>query len=118
MKKTFIILKKYIEKKESKQKESKQKFPKEAKMKCGKGEIKREGYYTKSHAFYSKSEKEMNVKEHLVAPECISSVLDRSTKGSKLFSLMEKDVLKQFGYKDIDILSKSSRQKVLKKLFK
>lgn len=114
-KKTSKILKKYIEKKKSKQKQSRQKFPKESKMKCGKGEIKREGYYTKSHTSHSKSGKEINVKGHWVAPGCISSVLGRSTKGPKLITLMEKDVLKPFGYKDVNSMSKSSRQKALKK---
>ena len=114
-KKTSKILKKYIEKKESKQKQSRQKFPKEAKMKCGKGEIKREGYYTKSHTSHSKSGKEINVKGHWVAPGCIPSVMGRSTKGPKLITLMEKDVLKPFGYKDIDTMSRTSRQKALKK---
>jgi hypothetical protein len=114
-KKTSKILKKYIEKKESKQKQSRQKFPKEAKMKCKSGEIKREGYYTKSHALHTKSGEEINVKGHWVAPGCIPSVLGRSTKGPKLITLMEKDVLKPFGYKNVDTMSKSSRQKALKK---
>lgn len=114
-KKTSKILKKYTEKKESKQKQSRLKFPKEAKMKCKSGEIKREGYYTKSHTSHSKSGKKINLKGHWVAPGCISSVMGRSTKGPKLITLMEKDVLKPFGYKDIDTMSKSSRQKALKK---
>lgn len=114
-KKTSKILKKYIEKKESKQKQSRQKFPKEAKIKCIQGEIKREGYYKKSHTSHSKSGKKINVKGHWVAPGCILSVMGRSTKGPKLITLMEKDVLKSFGYTKVENITKSSRQKALKK---
>ena len=114
-KKTSKELKKYIEKKESKQKQARQKFPKEASSKCGPDQIKREGYYTKSHLSHSKTGEEINVKGHWVAPGCINSVLGRSTKGSKLITLMEKDVLKPFGYKNIDSMTKTDRQKALKK---
>lgn len=114
-KKTSKELKKYIEKKESKQKQSRQKFPKEASSKCGPGQIKREGYYTKSHSSHTKSGKEINVKGHWVAPGCINSVLGRSTKGAKLITLMEKDVLKPFGYENIHTMTKAQRQKALKK---
>lgn len=114
-KKISNILKKYIEKKESKQKQARQKFPKEANIKCKLGEIKREGYYTKSHASHSKSGKEINIKGYWVAPGCIKSVLGRSTKGTKLITIMDKDVLKHFGYTKVETMSKSSRQKALKK---
>jgi regulatory protein SIR4/RNA polymerase II-associated factor 1 len=114
-KKTSKELKKYIEKKESKQKQARQKFPKEASSKCDHGQIKREGYYTKSHLSRTKTGKEINVKGHWVAPGCINSVLGRSTKGSKLITLIEKDVLKKFGYKNIESMTKTDRQKALKK---
>lgn len=114
-KKTSKELKKYIEKKESKQKQARQKFSKEASEKCKSGQIKREGYYTKAHKSHSKLGEEINVKGHWVAPRCISSVMGRNTKGDKLITLMEKDVLKSFGYKNIDSMNKSDRQKALKK---
>ena len=117
-KKTSKELKKYIEKKESKQKQARQKFPKEALEKCGVGQIKREGYYTKAHKSHTKSGEEINVKGHWVAPGCISSVMGRSTKGPKLITLMEKDVLKPFGYKNVESMNKSDRQKALKKAIK
>ena len=114
-KKTSKELKKYIEKKESKQKQARQKFPKEATEKCGVGQIKREGYYTKAHKSHTISGEEINVKGHWVAPGCISSVMGRSTKGPKLITLMEKDVLKPFEYKNVVSMNKSDRQKALKK---
>jgi hypothetical protein len=117
-KKTSKELKKYIEKKESKQKQAKQKFPKEATSKCGPGQIKREGYYTKAHMSHTKSGKEIDVKGHWVAPGCIDSVLGRNTKGVKLITLMEKDVLKPFGYEKVDLMTKLERQKALKKAIK
>ncbi len=58
-------MKKYIIKKESKQKQARQKFPKESKMECKSGEIKREGYYINSHPSHTKSNKKINVKGHL-----------------------------------------------------
>ncbi len=50
-----------------------------------------------------------------VAPWCIPSVMGRSTKGPKLITLMEKDVLKPFGYENVLSMDKLSRQKALKK---
>jgi hypothetical protein len=114
-KKTSIELKKYIEKKESKQKQSRQKFPNEAKQKCGPGQIMREGYYIKTHPSHTKSGKVTSVKSHWVSPGCIESPLGRSTKGPKLITLMEKDVLKPFGYENVESISKSSRHTALKK---
>lgn len=114
-KKTSKVLAKYIQKKESKQKQARQKFPKEASSKCKPGQIKREGYYTKAHKSHTKSGEEIKVKGHWVAPGCIDSVMGRSTKGPKLITLMEKDVLKPFGYSNVDSMTKQQRQKALKK---
>jgi hypothetical protein len=41
--------------------------------------------------------------------------MGRSTKGPKLITLMEKDVLKPFGYENVLSMDKLSRQKALKK---
>ena len=114
-KKTSIELKKYIEKKESKQKLARQKFPEEASKTCKSGQIKREGYYTKSHSSHTKTGKKINVKGYWVAPGCIESQLKRSSKGKKLITIMEKDVLKPFGYTKIESLSVLERKKALKK---
>lgn len=114
-KKTTVELKKYIEKKESKQKQARQKFPKEAKQECKPGQIMREGYYIKTHPTHTKSGKITSVKSHWVAPGCVESPLGRSTKGSKLITLMEKDVLKPFGYEKVESMTKSARQSALKK---
>ena len=114
-KKTSKELSKYFKKKESKQKMAREKFPHEASIKCKKGQIKREGYEIKAHKSHTKNGTEINVKGHWVAPNCIQSVMGRSTKGEKLITLMEKDVLKPFGYSNIESLSVEQRQKALKK---
>jgi len=75
----------------------------------------REGYYISTHSSHTKSGKTTSVKSHWVAPGCIESPLGRSTKGAKLITLMEKDVLKPFGYNSIESMSKSARQTALKK---
>jgi len=117
-KKTSIELKKYIEKKESKQKQSREMFPSESKQKCKQGQIMREGYYKKPHSSHSKTGKKISIKSNWVAPGCIQSPLGRSTKGPKLITLMEKDVLKPFGYHNVELLSKSARKEALKKAIK
>lgn len=114
-KKTSIILKKFIEKKESKQKQSRQKFPKQANQNYGSGEIMREGYHIKAHDSHSKSGEKINIKGYWVASGCIQSPLGRSTKGNKVIVLMEKNVLKLFGYENIVSISKLKRQIALKK---
>lgn len=114
-KKTSVLLKKYIEKKESKQKQAREKFPTQANIKCPKGQIKREGYFIKAHPSHTKSGKKINTKSHWVAPNCIESQLGRSTKGPKLITLMEKDVLKPFGYENVESMSRTARHLALKK---
>ena len=117
-KKTSIKLKKYIEKKESKQKQARQKFPEEAKQKCKPGQIMREGYHIKSHSTHTKTGKKITVQGHWVAPGCITSPMGRSTKGVKSIILMEKDVLKPFGYTKVESMSKTARREALKKAIK
>ena len=117
-KKTSVELKKYIEKKESKQKQARQKFPEQARQKCKPGQIMREGYHIKSHQGHSKSCKKISVSGHWVAPGCIQSPMGRSTKGPKLITLMEKDVLKPFGYTKIETMGKTARREALKKAIK
>lgn len=72
----------------------------------------REGYKTKS------SSKKSSKKSHWVKPECIKSQTGKSDKGEKLIVLMEKDVLKKYGYDNIKLLSKTARQIALKKAIK
>ena len=117
-KKTSIQLKKYIEKKENIQKQARQKFPEESSKICSKGEIMREGYYIKEHSTHTKYGKKIQVKKHWVAPGCINSPLGRSTKGSKIITIMEKDVLKPFGYENIEKMSVNDRHSALKKAIK
>lgn len=115
---TKINIKKYIEKKEDMQKKARQKFPLESKEHCKSGQIMREGYYIKSRKGHTKSGKEINVKEHWVSPGCINSPLGRNTKGEKIITIMEKDILKPFGYENIKNITTSERQKALKKAIK
>lgn len=117
-KKTSIELKKYIQKKESKQKQSRQKFPNEANQECKPGQILREGYYVHTHKSHSKLGKDTNVKSFWVKPGCVDSQLNRNTKGEKKIVLMEKDVLKSYGYTNIEAMSKISRHSALRKAIK
>ena len=117
-KKTSLELKKYIEKKKSKQKQARNLFPIDANQKCKSGQILREGYYVESHSSHSKSGKKKMIKSHWVAPGCINSQLNRSTKGPKLITIMNKDILKPFGYENLENLTKSKRHSALKKALK
>ena len=117
-KKTSDKLKKYIEKKESMHKKARKIFSKEGSKKCSKGYIMREGYKVGSHKSHSKSGKITNVKSHWVSPNCIKSQLNKSSKGQKTIVLMEKDILKPFGYSQIESMTKSERRNALKKAIK
>jgi hypothetical protein len=105
----------YVAEKEELQKQARQMFPEEAAKKCPRGYIKREGYKKESYKSHSKSGKNINVKESWTAPACIKSPLGRSVKGEKLIVLMEKDVLKKYGYDDIVHLTKNERHRALRK---
>ena len=108
----------YIAEKETLQKQAREMFPKEAAEKCPKGYIKREGYKKANFKSHSKSGKEINIAESWTAPACIPSVLGRSVKGKKVIVLIEKDVLKKYGYDNIMSLSKTQRHSALKKAIK
>ena len=92
-------------------KEANKKFPKAASKKCKKGYIKREGYKVKKDS--KKDSKK--IKEYWVEPKCIKSQVNRSTKGNKDIVIIEKDVLKKFGYSDIKDKNITDRKKSLKK---
>lgn len=116
-KKTSVELKKYLKKKDAMHQRARQKFPKESLSRCKSGEIMREGYFVKSHSSRtnSKTGKTTNVKGHWVAPKCIKSQLNRSSKGPRNIVLMEKDILKPFGYENIESMSNVTRHGALKK---
>jgi len=117
-KKTSDELKKYIKKKEQMHKLARHKFPNEASKSCKSDQIKRDGYYIKAHKGHSKLGEKISIKGHWVSPGCINSPLKRSSKGSKLITLMEKDVLKPFGYSKVENISVTDRRSALKKAIK
>jgi hypothetical protein len=83
--------------------------------KCSRGQIKRVGYSKKSYKSHSKNGKIINVKGYNVAPNCINSITGKSKKGTKLITIMDKDVLGKFGYHNIKNLNQSERHSALKK---
>ena len=103
------ILKDFLKEKEKIHNLARKKFSKESSKKCSKGYIMREGYKVKSHKSHSKNNKEINIKEYWVKPECIKSVLNRSTKGEKLITIIEKNILGKYGYHNIKELSERKR---------
>ena len=62
-----------------------------------------------------KSEKK---KEYWVKPSCIKSRTGKSSKGKKLITILKKDILGQFGYKDIKNLTIKQRHIALTKAIK
>ena len=107
--KTSIKVKQYLNEREKIYKKASKKFPEESKEKCKKGYIKREGYKVE------KKSNDENNKEYQVAPKCIKSQVNRSTKGEKEIVILEKDVLKKFGYSDLKNKTFLERKKALKK---
>ena len=71
-------------------------------------------------AHYAKVDqgKVINVKGYDVAPGCIKSVTGKSSKGKRLITIMDKDVLGQFGYRDVKSTSQSVRHDALRKALK
>jgi len=116
--KTSDIIKDYLKEKEKDYKLARKKFSKEYLKKCSKNNIMREGYKVKSHKSHSKNGKEKIIKEHWVKPECIKSQSNRSTKGEKLITIIEKDVLGKYGYNNIRELSQLKRYISLHKAIK
>ena len=83
--------------------------------KCSNGQIKRDGYSKKSYKSHSKYGKIINIKGYIVPPSCINSVTGKSKKGTKLITIMDKDVLGKFGYHNIKNLNQSERHNALRK---
>ena len=90
-------------------KKAREKFPKQASKKCSKGYIMREGYKRESHKSHKSHKSHSNTnktskktsKDIWIAPGCIISQTGKSKKGTKLITIMDKDVLAKYGYKNI-----------------
>ena len=117
-KKTSIKLKKYLQKKAKMHREAMKRFSKEVPKKCSKGEILREGYKKNSYKSHSKTGKNISVSGSWTKPACIKSVTGKSKKGSKLITIMNKDVLGKYGYSNIKSLSKTERHSALRDALK
>lgn len=114
--KTSIKVKKMMKEKSKMHKEAEKKFGKPSK--CGKDEIIRDGYKVKAHDRVLKDGTKIHIKSHWVAPVCVESQVQRSSKGKKIIPIMEKDILKPFGYVNIKNKSKTERENSLKKAIK
>jgi len=117
-KKTSIKLKKYLQKKAKMHREAMKRFSKEVPKKCSKGEILREGYKKNSYKSHSKTGRNIKVSGSWTKPACIKSVTGKSKKGSKLITIMDKDVLGKYGYSNVKSLSKTERHSVLRDALK
>jgi hypothetical protein len=117
-KKTSLILKKYLQKKAKMHREARKRFSKEVPKKCSKGEILKEGYKKNSYKSHSKTGKNIKVSGSWTKPVCIKSVTGKSKKGSKLITIMDKDVLGKYGYSNVKSLSKTERHSVLRDALK
>ena len=117
-KKTSLILKKYLQKKAKMHREARKRFSKEVPKKCSKGEILKEGYKKNSYKSHSKTGKNIKVSGSWTKPACIKSVTGKSKKGSKLITIMDKDVLGKYGYSNVKSLSKTERHSVLRDALK
>ena len=117
-KKTSIKLKKYLQKKAKMHREAMKRFSKEVPKKCSKGEILREGYKKDSYKSHSKTGKNIKVSDSWTKPACIKSVTGKSKKGSKLITIMNKDVLGKYGYSNIKSLSNTERHSALRDALK
>ncbi len=94
------------------------KFSNEVPKKCPPGQILREGFKKESYKSHSKKGKEINVSSSWTKPECIPSVTGKSTKGTKLITIIEKDVLGKYGYSNVKTLSKGERHSALRNALK
>jgi len=117
-KKTSLEVKKYLKKKEKIHKAAMKRFSKEVPKKCPPGHILREGYKKESYKSHSKKGKEINVAGSWTKPECILSITGKSKKGSKLITIIDKDVLGKYGYLNIKTISKGERYAALRKALK
>ncbi len=114
-KKTSLKLARYLASKDAMHKLAREKFPKQASKKCSRGQIMREGYKRKSFKSHSKTGKKISVKGSWTAPGCIKSVTGKSKKGSKLITIMDKDVLGKYGYDNIKTMGQTQRHAALRK---
>jgi hypothetical protein len=110
--KTKIKVDEYLKKKSKIHEKARLMFP-EAKKSCSKGYIIRDGYKVSRHKTHSKEGKLIEIKEHWVEPTCIKSTTGRSVKSPKLITILEKDVLKKYGYYNVNNLTKQERHKAL-----
>jgi len=117
-KKTSIEVKKYLKDKEKMHKTAMKKFSNEVPKKCPPGQILREGFKKGSYKSHSKKGKEINISGSWTKPECIPSVTGKSTKGPKLITIIEKDVLGKYGYLNVKTLSKGKRYSALRNAIK
>ena len=117
-KKTSLKLKKYLQKKAKMHREAMKRFSKEIPKKCSKGEILREGFKKNSYKSHSKTGRNIKVSGSWTKPACIKSVTGKSKKGSKLITIMDKDVLGKYGYSNIKSLSKTERHSALRDALK
>ena len=116
--KTTTKVKQYLKKKSKIHEEARLKYPKAASKKCSKGYIMRDGYKVERHKTHSKEGKISEIKEHWVEPSCIKSTTGRSVKSPKLITILEKDVLKKYGYEDVNNLTEKERHTALEKAIK
>ena len=117
-KKTSIKLKKYLQKKAKMHREAMKRFSKEVPKKCSKGEILRDGYKKDSYKSYSKTGRNIKVSGSWTKPACIKSVTGKSKKGSKLITIMNKDVLGKYGYSNVKSLTNTERHSALRDAIK
>ena len=116
--KTSIKLKKYLQKKAKMHREAMKRFSKEVPKKCSKGEILREGFKKNSYKSHSKTGRNIKVSGSWTKPACIKSVTGKSKKGSKLITIMDKDVLGKYGYSNIKSLSNTERHSAIRNALK
>ena len=109
--KTSKILKEYLKKKDIMHKKAIEKF---GKSKCSKGYIMKEGYKRKPYSKLSRTGSKISVKSNWVAPTCVKST-SKNSKKSKLITIMDKDILEPYGYKDIKNLTVVKRHSSLNK---
>lgn len=107
--KTSKELKRYISKKNKMHEKVKQMF---GEPKCSKGEIMREGYKRKPYSKKSRSGSKISIKSSVVAPSCIKSI-SKSSKANKNITIMEKDILHKYGYKDVKNMPVTKRHSSL-----
>lgn len=115
-KKTKDVLEKIIKKKKKLQKEVDKKFPKVAKLKCPQGYIKKTSYKISER----KNKKKVPVKKFAVEAECIKTRVgkDKNIKDDEIKIAIKKGLFKNYGYENINDLTKIHRHRSIKKVLK